>query len=71
MSRATSSSDAVYLPNVTAKRETAMALLCEIERDDLRWVPKSCIHDDSEVFKEGDEGELAVKSWWAEKEGLA
>jgi hypothetical protein len=70
MSRATSSADAVYLPNVTAKRETDKALLCVIEGEE-KWIPKSCVHDDSEVFAEGDTGELAVKSWFAEKEGLA
>lgn len=35
------------------------------------WIPKSVIHDDSEVWKKGDEGELVVKYWWAEKNGHA
>lgn len=70
MMRATSSADAVYLSDVTVKRETDMALLCVIEGEE-HWVPKSCVHDDSEVFAEGDVGELAVKSWWADKAGLA
>lgn len=34
------------------------------------WVPKSVIHDDSEVYDGGDgEGDLVVETWWAEKEG--
>ncbi len=35
------------------------------------WIPESVVHDDSEVFRgcEGA-GDLVVKSWWAEKEGL-
>lgn len=35
------------------------------------WVPKSVIHDDSELFDDGAhrEGELVVKRWFARKEG--
>jgi hypothetical protein len=33
------------------------------------WLPKSILHDDSEVYKMGDSGKLIVKQWWAEKEG--
>lgn len=33
------------------------------------WVPQSVVHDDSEVYKEGDEGKLVVQLWFAEKEG--
>jgi hypothetical protein len=33
------------------------------------WVPKSVIHDDSEVYDEGHEGRLVVRAWWAEKQG--
>jgi hypothetical protein len=35
------------------------------------WVPKSVVHEDSEVSGRGDEGELFVKTWWAEKNGCA
>lgn len=57
-----------------AKRATNKALLVEL-RDGLRadeevWIPLSQIHDDSEVWGAGDEGELVVTSWFAEKEGL-
>ena len=70
MTRATSLPDAVYLSDVTVKRETNKALLCVIDGED-KWIPKSCIHDDSSVFAEGYTGELALKTWFAEKEGLA
>jgi len=33
------------------------------------WIPRSVIHDDSEVFDEGHEGTLVVKLWFAEKQG--
>jgi hypothetical protein len=51
--------------------ERDKALLVVIEGEE-KWVPKSVIHDDSEVF-DGDKnstGTLIVKSWWAKKEGL-
>ena len=35
------------------------------------WIPKSVIHDDSEVYEEDDEGEILVHLWWAEKNGYA
>lgn len=36
------------------------------------WIPLSVLHDDSEVFDddENGDGEVIVKSWWAEKENL-
>ena len=53
-------------------RATEMALRIELESGDLVWIPRSIIHDDSEVFDDEDnaEGEVVVKTWWAEKEGL-
>ena len=33
------------------------------------WVPKECLHDDSEVYERGGEGKLKVKMFWAVKEG--
>lgn len=36
-----------------------------------RWVPNTCVHDDSEVHAKGDHtGVLLVKKWWAEQEEL-
>lgn len=34
------------------------------------WVPKSVVHDNSEVSKNGDTGKLVVKQWYADREGL-
>lgn len=33
------------------------------------FIPKSVLHDDSEVYRLNDSGKLIVKHWWAEKEG--
>lgn len=52
--------------DVVAKGESARALLCMIENEEF-WVPKSVIHDDSEVYRQGDAGTLALQEWWAEK----
>ena len=49
-------------------RETDKALLVNSEYGEL-WIPKSQIHDDSEVYEDGDDGELVVNLWFAEKEG--
>jgi hypothetical protein len=32
-----------------------------------RWIPKSCLHDDSEVYKYGHVGKVVVRAWWAEE----
>jgi len=56
-------------PDASALRESAKALLVEIEGEES-WIPKSQIDDDSEVFAQGDSGMLVVNEWWAEKEGL-
>jgi len=53
-------------------RETAKAILVDIleEDGDEKWIPKSQIHDDSEVYGKGHEGRLIVSAWFADKEGL-
>ena len=51
--------------------ETAAAI--RVRAGDLAqdiWIPKSVLHDDSEVYESGTEGELVVMRWWAQKEGL-
>jgi hypothetical protein len=50
-------------------RESDKAVLARIGDRDI-WIPKSCIHDDSEAFSlESSEGTVVVKRWWAEKNG--
>jgi hypothetical protein len=63
----------VTFEDAYADRETPLALLCVIAlggRKHEKWIPKSQIHDDSEVFRKGDQGKLVVTGWFAEKEGL-
>lgn len=66
-------SEGIRLGKAYPKKETAKALLVKLaDEDEERWIPKSCIHDDSEVYsmKSGD-GELVVEEWYAEKEGIS
>lgn len=61
--------DYITIPDVSAVHETEKALLVEIEGDQY-WVPKSQISDDSEVFEDGNEGDLVVSEWFADKNDL-
>jgi hypothetical protein len=47
----------------------------EIELTELgetRWIPRSVIHDDSDVYDDEDhnDGEVVVHQWWAIKNEL-
>jgi hypothetical protein len=58
---------------VLRESPSGKALLVECEDlGETKWVPKSCVHDDSPVFdaNENSDGELIVEEWWATKEGL-
>lgn len=55
---------------VLVVRTTDKALLVEIDEDEV-WIPKSVIHEDSDVRDNGDEGDLVVQLWWAEANGYA
>lgn len=63
----------VEIEGVVAEHETALALLCVLpvgKGQEEKWIPKSQITDDSEVYEKGDEGKLIITGWYAEKEGL-
>lgn len=60
----------VEIPDVVVKHETERALLVEIAGAEF-WVPKSQIHDDSEVYKADTDGKLVVSEWLAKKNGFA
>jgi hypothetical protein len=65
-------SEPFRIENTKCIRETDKAIL--VENDSLPnselWIPKSCVHDDSEVYKRGDEGTLVVFEWFARKNDL-
>lgn len=61
----------VTFKEASALKETERALLCEVDGKQF-WIPKSIIHDDSEVFdaKGNREGALVLPQWFVEKEGI-
>ena len=68
--------DTVTFSGVTVLHETdpgesgSGSLLCDVEGEEV-WIPKSQIHDDSEVYEDGTDGDLVISRWIAEKKGLA
>ena len=61
------------LGNGEVKAATEGALLIKLDSGDEVWIPRSVIHEASELPEdadEGDGGEISVKTWWADKEGL-
>lgn len=56
--------------NATCIRDTAKAFLIAAKDENGRpvefWVPKSQVHDESEVYDLGHTGTIVMKDWWAE-----
>jgi hypothetical protein len=66
-----SSREPLTIGEAEAKRTTDKAVLVWLLDDGEEiWVPKSVIHEDSEVHDTGDAGDLIVQRWWAEANGL-
>lgn len=56
--------------NAKCKRETEKALLVRFDEED-HWIPRSVVIEGPGFVSEvGDEGTLAIKTWFAKKEGL-
>ena len=62
-------SEPVTFEKSQAVAESTKALLCIID-DEEYWIPKSQIHEDSEVSEVGDEGDLIISEWLAIEKGL-
>ena len=60
----------VTIEDVRAIRSTDKALLCDIPGHGEMWIPQTQIHDDSEVYREGDVGKLVITRWIAEQKDL-
>jgi hypothetical protein len=52
-----------------AQKVRTVFFFCNID-DKKHWIPKSVVHEDSEVSSEGDTGTIVLQRWFAEKEGL-
>lgn len=59
----------VSFDDIKCERATGKAILVEISGEEY-WIPKSQIHEDSEVYDEGHEGTLIITHWIAEQKGL-
>ena len=57
------------LYGVTILKETASAVLVDIDGEEV-WIPQSQIHADSQIWEEGDEGDLVISDWIAKDKGL-
>lgn len=58
----------ISMGNGKAVRSTDKALLVKLDDTGAEhWIPRSQIHDDSEVYEEGHEGDLVVSEWFAGK----
>lgn len=53
--------------NVVCVHETDKAILCEFGPHEEVWIPKSVVHDDSDVYQAGQLGDLVVERWFAQK----
>ena len=63
-----SRSKTVELYDVTSIKESRLAIYVEYDGETY-WIPKSQIHDDSEVYTNDQEGTLVIPEWLAiEKE---
>ncbi len=54
---------------VTVKHATEKAILVVFPRDREVWIPQKGVHDDSEVWRKGDRGQLVVCAWFARARG--
>ena len=64
--------DVAEFPASRVVGETEKAIKVRIPGQGDKWIPKSALHDHSEVWslKNAGPGKLVVAEWWAEKEGL-
>lgn len=59
----------VSIADVECTAETDRAILVSVNGGD-HWVPKSQLHDDSEVYSKKDSGKLVMSKWIAKQRGL-
>jgi hypothetical protein len=58
----------VNIGEVETVRSTEKAILVS-DGDEDHWIPKAAIHEDSEVWKDDQSGDLVVHDWFARKKG--
>jgi len=61
----------IALGNGQACGGTKAALRASLDDWPGTWIPRSVIHDDSEVYEIGHEGKVVVAEWWADANGFS
>lgn len=51
---------------VTITKATDRAILADFG-DAVYWIPQSQVHDDSDIWREGESGKLVITDWYADK----
>ena len=69
MGRGDRDEESVSIEDVRATAETDAAILCKWD-DHEEWIPKSQIHEDSEVYEKGHEGTLVITAWIARQKNI-
>ena len=64
-----SADEGVCIGFVRVVFETAKAIRVEMGTEEQEWIPKTQIHDSSDVWEKDDEGDLWVSSWIADQKG--
>jgi hypothetical protein len=59
--------DAVCVGETGAAIRVEAPFFEDVSDDPEVWIPKSVVHDDSEVYTEGTDGELVIHYWFAQK----
>lgn len=59
----------VSILDVQCLGESSKAILVAVNGSE-HWIPKSQLHDDSEVYAKGDTGKLVMSKWIAKQRGL-
>lgn len=62
--------DTASFDDVVCLRSTDKAILVDIDGDE-HWIPQSQVHEDSEVYRQGQTGTLVITQWIAKQRGLA
>ena len=58
------------IPDAECRHDTEKAICISAPMfDEDKWIPKSVISDDSEVYKKETYGDCIISEWFAEKEG--
>jgi len=50
--------------------DSGKAILVKLPTGEKHWIPVSQVHEDSEVWNEGDEGSLVLSEWICAQKGI-